>query len=462
MTDAKLLEECLVYFRNRPVYRKLFTALQKKYAGLGHLGGSVTLTGLSPEDKAQLGGFLQKDYTENKTVTVSGKLLEKSLASSRFAGLSWEEILEGYLGGPLQTRKELKELEEQRRENFFQEMMEKGLTDPAGDWLEKTLKDHGRGYGLLLRRYQESPRNLEELLRNFSRAAENLPGFSENLQERSEMAETERGAGTEAGTGRKTGKKELLPVFAARVTGDPHYFDRGTPGERLLTFFLEDLFEERGSLSERHRTKTEDMTKAEYRQRLFYQAGLLTDELSNDVLAYGLRGFYKNGELHPGLQGFYEAGEPVKLTLQTLGNLERIHSQENGSVYIVENPAVFALLVDKYPKKTLVCGNGQVNLAVLVLLDKLAECHKLYYAGDFDPEGLLIAQRLKKRYGDRLELWNYRADWYEKYLSEVVLNEGRLAKLDHVELEGLREIKEAMKKRKRAAYQEAMPVEIKD
>lgn len=64
--------------------------------------------------------------------------------------------------------------------------------------------------------------------------------------------------------------------------------------------------------------------------------------------------------------------------------------------------------------------------------------------------------------GDRLELWNYRADWYEKYLSEVVLNDTRLAKLEHVELEELREIKEAMKKRKRAAYQEAMPVEIRE
>lgn len=335
-------------------------------------------------------------------MTISGKLLEKSLASSRFAGLSWEEILEGYLGGPLQARKELKEQEEQRRENFFQEMLEKSLTDPAGDWLEQTLKDHGRGYGLLLRRYRESPQDLEELLKNFSRAVRELPVFSENL----------RGS-------LKAGKTELLPVFAARAAKDPHYFDRGTAGNRLLIFFLEDLFEERGSLPKIQGEKTEGLTQAEYRQRLFYQAGLLTDELSNDVLAYGIRGFKKNGELHLGLQGFCEAGEPVKLTLQTLGNLEKIHGQEEEPVYIVENPAVFALLVDKYPEKTLVCGNGQVNLAVLVLLDKLAENHRLYYAGDFDPEGLLIAQRLKKRYGDRLELWNYRAAYQEAMPVEI-------------------------------------------
>ena len=136
-----------------------------------------------------------------------------SLASSRFAGLSWEEILEGYLGGPLQARKELKEQEEQRRENFFQEMLEKSLTDPAGDWLEQTLKDHGRGYGLLLRRYRESPQDLEELLKNFSRAVRELPVFSENL----------RGS-------LKAGKTELLPVFAARAAKDPHYFDRGPAG----------------------------------------------------------------------------------------------------------------------------------------------------------------------------------------------------------------------------------------
>ena len=97
-----------------------------------------------------------------------------------------------------------------------------------------------------------------------------------------------------------------------------------------------------------------------------------------------------------------------------------------------------------------------MNLAVLVLMDKLAEHHSFYYAGDFDPEGLLIAQRLKLRYKDRLSLWNYRKDLYEKYHSTVELSSERLKKLENIKAEELQEIKEILKRKKQAAYQETM------
>ena len=34
-----LLEECMLYFKARPVYKKLFLKMRDKYAGLGHFGG---------------------------------------------------------------------------------------------------------------------------------------------------------------------------------------------------------------------------------------------------------------------------------------------------------------------------------------------------------------------------------------------------------------------------------------
>ena len=108
MEQEELKKECLEYFRARQVYQKLFEGMRKKYAGLGRLGGTVTLAGLTGEERQQLGGFFQKDYTENKTVTISGRLMEKALSSSRFAGISWEEILEAYFGQPLEVTKEQK------------------------------------------------------------------------------------------------------------------------------------------------------------------------------------------------------------------------------------------------------------------------------------------------------------------------------------------------------------------
>ena len=120
MEQEELKKECLEYFRARQVYQKLFEGMRKKYAGLGRLGGTVTLTGLTREERHQLGGFFQKDYTENKTVTISGRLMEKALFSSRFAGISWEEILEAYFGQPLEVTKEQKIQADKEREAFFQ------------------------------------------------------------------------------------------------------------------------------------------------------------------------------------------------------------------------------------------------------------------------------------------------------------------------------------------------------
>ena len=102
----KNLKECLEYFRERPVYKKFFSKWREKYAGLGYLGGKITLTGLDQEEKAQLSGFFQKDYTESRTVTISAQVFEKRLQNSRFAGISGEELLKAYFEQPLVIKKE--------------------------------------------------------------------------------------------------------------------------------------------------------------------------------------------------------------------------------------------------------------------------------------------------------------------------------------------------------------------
>ena len=43
----------------------------------------------------------------------------------------------------------------------------------------------------------------------------------------------------------------------------------------------------------------------------------------------------------------------------------------------------------------IIVTNGNPNLAVFSLINKL-DNHELYYNGDFDPEGLLVADRLKE------------------------------------------------------------------
>lgn len=235
-------------------------------------------------------------------------------------------------------------------------------------------------------------------------------------------------------------------MFSANITGDPHYFDEGKAGEKLLFNYLRER---------NFDLKQEGLSRVEYKNRIYYEAGILKDEVSNDALAYGIHGWKTEGSLHEGIEGFLENREPVKLTLQTIGRLEKVCGQSR-QVYVVENPAVFSVLIREHPERSVICGNGQLRLAVLILMDKFSCDTVFWYAGDFDPEGLLIAQKLKLRYGERLKLWKYQVDLYETYLSEVELSDRRMKKLEQVSIKELQEIKEAMYKKQRAVYQESM------
>ena len=417
-----LLEECMLYFKARPVYKKLFLKMRDKYVGLGHFGGTAMLTSLSREEKSQLGGFFQRDYTSNKTITISADLMKKCLESSKFAGLTWELILETYFGEPLQVKKEIELAESKRREDYFAEILE-SISDESGrEWLRSILEEKKEGYLLITQLYKESPEELRSILTYVTTGIAKLKVFQDKKQ------------------------KELLAVFSANVTGNPHYFDEGKTGEKLLFNYLgERNFD----------LKQEGLSRAEYKNRIYYEAGILKDEVSNDALAYGIHGWKPDGGLHEGIEGFLENREPVKLTLQTIGRLEKVCGQSS-QVYVVENPAVFSVLIREYPQRTVICGNGQLRLAVLILMDKFSCDTVFWYAGDFDPEGLLIAQKLKVRYGEWLKLWKYEADLYETYLSEVELSDRRMKKLEQVSVQELQEIREAMYKKRRSAYQESM------
>ena len=424
----KVLEACVSYFRERPVYQKLFEKCYEKYKSLGRFGGNVVLTGLSERDRQHLGGFLQKCFSGQKRVTVSLEGMEKALKNSRFSELTWEEILETYLGAPLISRKESKKLEETKRQEFFQNLLEQMEASIGKRWLEQTLQEKGEGYLFLMQQYREQPDRLFELLLDVLKGIGALPVVT--------------------GDG-KPDHYELLPVFAAKATGNPHFFDEGMPGEALLRAFLHSGL----NLKE---ADFAGMAAAERKNTILFEAGILRDHLSNDTLAYGIHARKKDGTLHKGIESFLEEKEPVKLTLLTIGNLSEIWGKEKQPVFVVENPAVFSVLTEHYPDRTFVCGNGQPRLATLVLLDRLAQNGILYYAGDFDPEGLLIAQRLKERYKERLVLWKYEEAIYETCCSSVLLDETRLRKLENITIPQLQAIKERMRTEKRAAYQEAM------
>ena len=196
--NEKILSEALAYFHRSQVFRKLFLKFREKYISLGHFGGSVTLTRLTAEEKMALGGFLQKDYTKNRSVTVSAERMEKILAGTRFSSLTWDEILEAYFDGPIQSKKELLQKEENARTLFFQIILEefrresisKASAMNAGNeeasatkgteavikkhnveqWLQNALRDKNNTWKILLMQYQTNPEQLRLTLLAVMRA----------------------------------------------------------------------------------------------------------------------------------------------------------------------------------------------------------------------------------------------------------------------------------------------------
>lgn len=412
------LADCLEYFQARPVYQKVFEKIREKAISLGHFGGTAVFTSLSREEKEALEGFFQKSFRNQKTVTISAALMQRALDDSRFASLNWEEILEAYFGEALTGKREQERQKEEERNRFFSHIA--GDSRGTGrDWLEQTIQAGGLGFRLLMGQYRDNKEQLERLLPMVLSAANQLPSYEERC--------------------------EALPVFAARITGNPHFFDANTTAGRLLEAFL---IEHYGCRQE------PGYTGAEWKNHVLYQAGILKDDLSNYTMAYGIGAARKDGSTHEGIEGFWQVKEPVQCTLLTLGGME--DAWGNPAVYVVENPAVFSELMRRNPEASLVCTNGQPRLASLVLLDFLSRHSILWYAGDFDPEGLVIAQNLKRRYGKRLRYWDYRVEYYRRGISEVALSDKRLHMLDRVVDAELRELVDEIRKTRRAAYQEAM------
>lgn len=416
------MEEAVSYFKKYPVYGRLFTAMRKKYASLGRLGGSFVLTDLAGEDRDILSGFLGVDLGQEAIIKISFSALSKALTKSRFGAFTWEEILVRYFGQPLSTKKEEQLHRQEEQKLFWENCLSQCTAEDVRAWLSCLLLEHRQGYRSIERQYSVDREEAGILLKNIIYALEHLPVNQK--------------------------RKQFLPVFAAEVTGNPHYFDDGTTACNLLLNYGVYRFGEADV----------KLSGVEQRESVLYRMGILRDELSNACIAYNVLGWKENGCLHEGLQGFYREKQAFQLTLNTLGRLCRLESAQNRlhTVYIVENPAVFSYLARNYPDNTFLCTMGRLKLASYVAMDLFPETYTFYYAGDFDPDGLQIAQGMKKRYGERLLLWNYKRELYEQAVSDLEIDNVGVKKLEKIDIPELQDIRQCLLRFKKAAYQERM------
>ena len=393
--------ECAAYFRSRKAYERCMKELLKKWKSYGKTAGRITLKQTTEEERRAIGGIVGRAFYE-ETIHFSFSEFEKGLQKTRFAPVNMEKMLEAYAGKSLKTNRELQEEDQFRREKFlktnqFYFREKAGADSLAFQWIEELLSSKKYGYSLLMREYGKDALQAEEIFRHTGRALIKL-----------EEMET-------------SGEELPLAVFAAELSDNPHYFDRGTAAGLLLVHAI--CFREKRGLPE---------NTHEWRE-LLEDVGIVPDNISSQVHVCGLR--LKKGESwHPAYEAFYENGEPCVVTMENLKDITEAKAIDN-QVYVVENEMVFSYLTSSEKKKacTILCTSGQLRSAAVKLLDFLVKSGaSVYYSGDTDPDGLGIADRLWQKFQASVHIWRMGPEDYEKSLSGEAVGRFGLAKLEQL------------------------------
>ena len=411
------LEECMKYFQERP-YQRIFHKMRKKYESYGKWEGNIMLENPTQEEKQALSGFMKKDYYNNKSITISLKKFEARLQETRFSAIPLKTILETYDGKPLVSKKAKEEQKRNGEEQFYQEILQENKDTPSYSVLEGLWQDKANHF--FKRHYGKNKENLRTAIQQACICFNQLPE-----------------------------QKMKLPVFSANRIKSPHGLDRNTLTGQIFTRLLAE------NKKRKVPRDTEELAE------LYFQNNLLVDDVSNMVLCKNIKAYTTKGE-HLAWKGFWDENEAMQATLENLSKIVEVKTDYEYAL-VMENPAVFTAIADclKEKRVPLVCTYGQVKLSGIVLIKLLTKsCKTIFYSGDMDPEGIQIADRLKTRFPNEIQLIGFDKDTYCKNLSNVTLSEERLHKLNQIQSQELLAIADVVKQQKMASYEELKIEEI--
>lgn len=415
-----LVKECAAYFKSRNGLKLMLPLMKEKIYSYGEAKGKITLIELTESEREDIALFLGINAAFNLPFSISLLKIQKALDLSKFEGVTIIELLEEVYHIKLKSRKDIIAEEDSLRTDYFMEMIEPFANTKAGSWMNEVVQTKSGCWPILARTYEQDKDDLAGMLRLVLTAINQLP-FTEYTR---------------------------LDVFAADITGDPHTFDDKRKEQVLLLAGIQYL----------NQNPYKSSLNAEEKSEVLLLGGLVRDDLFNFTFCLRFKAM-KNGLDHEGWLGFYKSYEVLSITLNNLKNIDAIQSEKK--VFIIENPSVFSALSNSIQEQkidsiSLLCTTGQINISsyqFLNLLDK-RNC-ELYYCGDFDPEGLLIAQKLLDRF-PQIQLWMYTEEAFKLSVSENVLSDARLTMLDNLHDEQLKSIAELMKTSKRCGYQEKL------
>ena len=128
--------------------------------------------------------------------------------------------------------------------------------------------------------------------------------------------------------------------------------------------------------------------------------------------------------------------------------------QEEVYEEMIQNP----LFSDYRPDNGTAAGNFLYQMIQMNLFAKSGI--RVYYAGDLDPEGILIAQKLSQYYKGEFHYWHMETADYEKCRSEEVISPKRMKILERITDGRLKPVVDRIEEYGSAGYQEMLVEEM--
>lgn len=412
----KTLKECVSYFKNNRGYKNIFQQMREKWRSYGKISGNIILNNPILEEREAIKKFLGI-VSDNKKIKFKISDFEKGLKESRFNNVELIELLEEYFQEKIIYQKDEKKIIEEEKIRFFENIREKLKIESIYSEEIKKLLDTIILEKSYLFKYGEDNFETERMIFLSLKAV----NYLSNLDERIKIA-----------------------ILGAEIAKSPHYFDRGSIAGNFLIYLLCLLFD------------IEETKGAENILEVYYKANIEVDSVSNYVACFGIR-LYTKLEEHGAYSEFIKNSEEYLVTLSNLSKIVKADS-DNKKVFIVENQMVFSYLCECFKNRnvSILCTSGQLKTAALILIDMLCEVGcKIYYSGDFDSEGIEIAEKLIQR-DKNIVPWCFSKENYKISISENIISDERLKKLDKIENTYFKELIEEIKIEKKAGYQELL------
>lgn len=374
-------------------FKQLFEQLKKKYISRGYCGGVIDIIP-NPLEAEKLSGFLDKRIKPNEKNKIKIDDIQKGLNNSKFEGLTVDELVL-FMFPNLKSNKEI----------YLEK--NKYIDDILNIYKEKynqlTIFDNKD----CLKKIKNLIINDKKLLENVLNSLINLPINNNDIKH--------------------------LSIFSSEITGDPHYFDIDTHNSNVLIQFICIYLD------------IEYINKRIEKKKILNEVGILIEEVSNYVITYNLSG----NEM---LDSFKNNLTPLTINLANIRKINNIKA-ENNNLLIIENPSFLSKIIGKKVNYSILITSGNSNLVIYKLLEKMRNTN-IYFNGDFDPEGLLIAQNFKNNYPN-LKFIGYNESNYLNGISNNEINNTRLKKLNNIFDKDLCVIKDLLISRKLASYQES-------